>query len=113
MYLKRSFAVENELLTDDTEVLEGIMQGVNQQAKIQQFSIESFKIGPYEMENVLINVPNEGEGARIGRHEEEITTHTRVKSHTAQTKGVLGYDVLKHFVLTIDYKYYRAHIYAP
>ena len=69
-----------------------------------EFRLPTLKIGPYTLENVLINVPEEG--GRISYqpwNSGELTTGTRV-GRKEPVDGVLGYDVLKHFIVTIDYK---------
>ena len=65
--------------------------------------------GPYVLENVLVNIPAEGQTSNI--EDQNSFTGTRIKS--AKQKGVIGYDILKHFVLTLDYRAGNAHISVP
>ncbi|MEM7001462.1 MAG: signal protein PDZ [Pseudomonadota bacterium] len=79
--------------------------------RLEQFSLPSLKIGPYELGNVSVSVPALGE--RALRFKRETTSGTNIKSTGRKSKGYISYDVLKHFVLTIDYSGGDVHLSIP
>ena len=84
---------------------EGQLVGVSgEAAKTESFALPTMTIGPFEMENVTVTVPAEGEHLYVtNRSSIERQTGTRIK-RGKQSDGVLGYDVLQHFIVSIDYK---------
>ena len=91
----------------DTEA--SISIGANTLATTESFRIPSLKFGPYELENVLVSIPAEGQIAYLESQYE--ATGSRIKGRKVQ--GLIGYDVLKHFLITLDYKNGHAHIGLP
>ena len=87
---------------------QGISQGVNTTGNVEFFRIPTLGFGPFLLENVGITVPEAGVNAKFGEAEDEL--NTRVGS--VRVDGLIGYDVLQHFILTIDYKFGRGHIHA-
>ena len=110
--VERSFATANGWLNDETEVTERTSFGLFESSTSLNFYIDAFKIGPYELEHVSVNVPSEGHMNDFGRYTNEFSTGTLIK-RGVQAKGLIGYDVLKHFIVTIDYMAYRVNLYAP
>lgn len=91
------------------ETNKGYSVGATKMIKTESVRIPSLKFGPYELENVLVTVPGEGISARLESQYE--TTGTRIKGKKVQ--GIIGYDVLKHFVITVDYKNGHVHVGLP
>lgn len=87
-----------------------ISMGINGFAAVDVFRLPLMRIGRNELENVLVSVPAEGQSANISSRGIK-STGSHIKSKNI--KGLLGYDVLKHFIVTIDYKGGRMHISAP
>ena len=85
---------------------------MNNQVNVESFTVDTFAIGPYELENVLVEIPEKGKLVNTSKRVKEGKMGTNI-SQGVLTKGLIGYDVLKHFVITIDYAKYRAHIVAP
>lgn len=110
--VKRKFATESGWLTDETVVTKQTGSGVFESETTLNFYMDSLKIGPYGLENVAVHVPEEDHVNDFGRYVAGSKAGTRIKSG-AQAKGLIGYDVLKHFVVTIDYSSNRAHLYLP
>lgn len=86
------------------------VRGSVDSGKAESFRIPYLKIGPYELENVAVTVPAEGQimnltdrGGRTGNGVQR----------GMRSQGILGYDILQHFVLTLDTKNWQAHIAAP
>ena len=84
---------------------EGQLVGMSgEAARTESFAIPAMTIGPFEMENVTVTVPAEGEHLYLTtRSTIERQTGTRIK-RGKQSDGLLGYDVLRHFIVSIDYR---------
>jgi len=89
---------------------EAQISGVTKVANFERFNLPELTIGPIVLENVIVFVPDEGERTNVGK-EVQARVGTRLKR--ASSDGVLGYDVLKHFVVTIDYKRSLLHLGVP
>ncbi len=111
LVLKRSFASDRGLIDESTQSREVITAGINSIATYERFALDSVKIGPYELESVITSVPAEGQSSNLGSRS-YILTGTRINSGV-RTVGLIGFDVLKHFIVTVDYKTYRVHFYVP
>lgn len=73
----------------------------------QRFNLPMLEIGPYTLENVIITVPAEGQKSFV----DQGASHGSIRDiNKKDSRGILGYDVLKHFVVTIDFKHSRLHI---
>lgn len=107
VYLSREVAENNGWLTQ-FPLTQGISQGVNTTGNVEFFRIPTLGFGPFLLENVGITVPEAGVNAKFGEAEDELNTRVR----SVRVDGLLGYDVLQHFILTIDYKFGRGHIHA-
>lgn len=71
---------------------------------IETFSLPSMTIGSIELENVQVSVPANGDDIQVSEFDPiEWSTGTHIKKGR-KTDGVLGFDVLQHFVVTIDFK---------
>ncbi len=106
--LDRSFAAKRKWL-DRYPSIDGRGVGSNTNASLEFFNLSSMTIGPFELENPRVAVP--AEGGEIAIFKREKTTGSRIaKSNRAN--GILGYDILQHFVVTIDYKAGYVHLEA-
>jgi len=114
IYLKRSVATSEGWLTADTQIDQSKVLGLSKSADVDMFKVESLKIGPYELESVPIQVPVEGEHTNVGKSKRETSTANNSRiSRGIKTKGVMGFDVLKHFIVTVDLDDYQLHIVTP
>ena len=109
LVVSRQLAEEQQWLTQFPVVKHGA-SGVTGSGDVESFQIPYLKIGPYELEDVVVTVPAEGQKMNISDKTSRTTAGVQKGIHA---KGLLGYDVLKHFVLTLDTKNWRAHIAAP
>ena len=107
--LERSVAAKRDWL-DRYPALEASARGVNATADLQAFNLPTMTIGDFEIENPIILVPELGDELAIFESNAELGTRIP-KSRKA--KGLLGFDILKHFVVTIDYKSGYVHLEAP
>jgi|TARA_B110000438_G_scaffold303549_1_gene365562 hypothetical protein len=86
-----------------------VSTGVNATIETESFRIPLLQFGPFELENVLVTIPAEGKNSYLDSQYEK--TGSRLKGKKVQ--GIIGYDVLKHFLITVDYKGGHAHIGLP
>jgi predicted aspartyl protease len=108
LMLKRSTAQHFDWLSK-FEIKSGISNGINASGIHEVFRLPVIKIGPYELENVLTSVPGKNQSANLSSQGRQLGSRIKGRS----IKGLLGYDVLKHFIVTLDYKGGRMHIVAP
>lgn len=74
--------------------------GVNSETTMQNFRVPSVQIGPYSVENVLVSIPQADDEMKLFERNQASTSRLNRRN---EMDGVLGYDVLKHFVVTVDY----------
>lgn len=89
---------------------DGASRGVNAAARMERFNLPTMTFGPYELESPVVSVPAEGESLEMLRTESR--TGSLIRGSRGMADGLLGYDVLKHFVVTIDYRTGSVHIVA-
>tara|TARA_R110002126_G_scaffold12196_27_gene53288 strand:+ start:3755 stop:4627 length:873 start_codon:yes stop_codon:yes gene_type:complete len=94
---------------DQHQVESNITSGVNSTAVTESFRIPEFKIGPFVLEDVLVSIPAEGQSANLQSQHSALGSRIRGR----KVQGLIGYDVLQHFLLTIDYKGGHVHIGLP
>jgi predicted aspartyl protease len=102
--LRRSIADRRGWLEQYQSVSDTVI-GVNgTPVPIETFSLPSMTIGSIELENVQVSVPANGDDIQVSEFDPiEWSTGTRIKKGR-KTDGILGFDVLQHFVVTIDFK---------
>lgn len=108
LYMPRIVATSHDWLNKYPPTA-GLSRGANNIAHIETFGLPVVGFGPFTLENVRVVVPTDGNPSDFGQAYKSIGTRIRGE----QVSGLLGYDVLKHFVLTIDYKKGYAHIHVP
>lgn len=94
---------------EDIDTESSVSMGVNAMAVTETFRIPQLQFGPFVLENVLVSVPAEGEKSYLESQYQKVGS--RIKGRKVQ--GIIGYDVLKHFLITIDYKGGHAHVGLP
>ena len=67
------------------------------------------KFGPFEISNVKVSFPAEGQTTNL----ESQYKRTGSRIGGKRVVGLIGYDLLKDFVVTLDYRYGRLHINVP
>lgn len=78
-------------------------------AVLDNYRIPELQFGPYTLEHVLVSVPADERKINLPEQHRELGSNIRGK----RVDGILGFDVLQHFVLTIDYKNGYAHVGLP
>lgn len=66
------------------------------------YALSSLKVGPFELENVLLAVEPEGGKRLIAPATRQSKTGTMI-SREVLPNGALGLEVLQHFIVTVDY----------
>jgi len=82
--------------------------GVTSSGELEQFNIDSLEIAGYELGNPLLEVPLKNQ--KIELFKKEKTTGSHLRRGKRVWNGILGNDVLKHFVMTIDYRSGNVHL---
>lgn len=93
---------------DTYATVESEVSGVNSSGNMEHFRVPSIEFGPVTIENVLVSIPAQGESMTL--FETYAPIGTRI-GRGRKSKGLLGYDILQHFVVTIDYKHGHVHVY--
>lgn len=76
---------------------------------VNEFATSSLvKFGPYEIDNVKISFPAEGQKTNLESRYESLS---RIKGK--RVVGLIGYDLLRDFIVTLDYKNGKLHIILP
>ena len=92
---------------------EGSLSGVANRLTVYRLRLPYLKIGPYELENVKAFSPKERNmPTNYSQKKDRGKAGSRI-SEGAGYIGILGGDVLKHFVVTLDAKNALMHIDAP
>ncbi len=110
--MKCHFLLTNDWIDESKILGQGVLQGVNRSTVVDKFTVPSLTIGPFELEDVSITTPAEGEKRYIGLYVKEVATRSRI-AKAAQTKGIVGYELLKHFLVTVDYSGEKLHLFVP
>ena len=110
--INRSFAEKRGWL-EKYRVEEVKFSGLTQTVFVDRLRLPYLKLGPYELENVKVVVPKDENVSMNFSQKSERQTRTRRKNEESGYVGILGGDVLKHFVITLDAKNALLHIDAP
>ena len=95
--LKRRVATRRGWLDEfDTELNTG--RGAVGALEVETFRMPVLAIGPYDVKNTRVTVPQEGKRFEMFQRKRGLSD---VRS---KTQGLLGYDVWKNFLVTIDYR---------
>ena len=102
--LRRSIADRRGWLDQNQSVSDTVIGANGTVVQIETFSLPSMTIGTIELENVQVSVPAMGDDIQVSEFDPtEWSTGTRIK-RGRKTDGILGFDVLRHFIVTIDFK---------
>lgn len=108
LLLKRSIARETGWL--NKYQVNGITaQGINQTKEHERFQLPEMTFGPFKVENILAVVPIDGQKMEI--LSERANYMSRIKG--TKVDGLIGFDVFRHFLLTLDYKKGMMHVGLP
>lgn len=95
--IERSLAEGLDLANTSNQVHKS--SGMNKSGNMETTRIDKVVFGPYTLENTLVSF--NAEGSNINLNNQFKTTGTRIRGK--KVEGLIGYEVLKHFVITMDY----------
>jgi len=93
---------------DSHSKVKGVASGVISSGEMEYFRAPSIQVGPFEIENVLVSIPASGQ---FLEYFETVTPVGTKMARRSTSHGILGYDILQHFVVTIDYDRGYVHFY--
>ena len=88
--------------------VDGISIGAVSSGEMEYFRVPLVTVGPFELENALVAIPAPGENPELFKS--SASTGSRIASRRGAA-GLLGFDILQHFVVTIDYSKGYVHFY--
>jgi Aspartyl protease len=93
---------------------DGAMTDINANVSSTEILVlPSVVIGPFELTDVPVAIPAAGESSNIaGARSTGPLADSRVRKGV-RISGVVGYEILRHFVVTLDYDREKLHIAAP
>lgn len=95
-------------------ITQGEAVGINNvSSEIDLFRLPTVTIGPFEMENVLIGVSAGDFSIERTRRDSRTTGFRLKKGGSKKTDGILGFDVLQHYIVTIDVRRNRLNLDIP
>lgn len=86
-----------------------IISGVNSAAITESATATGLEFGPYTLDNVPVIFPEDGETLNLESQHRQLGTRMRGR----KAEAIIGYDIFKHFLLTIDYKGGHMHVGLP
>jgi hypothetical protein len=105
LYLPRSIAKRYDWLAK-YESEHQMRIGAGAVGVSESFRIPYFAIGPYELKNVPVLIPAEGQESSIGQRGSRYDLGT-------DSRGLMGNDILRHFVVTMDTKRMKMQLALP
>lgn len=93
----------------ETVTHSGTSQGANTTRATESTRVDTVTLGPYTLDNVLVSFMADGQTSNLSSQSESLGSHIKGK----RVAGLLGYDLLKHFILTLDYERDQLHIGLP
>jgi hypothetical protein len=82
------------------------LKDINRIEEMTELNIPKVQFGPFQLENITSAVPDKGHSLDLRPRYEK--GFSRIKGK--RLKGAVGFDVLKHFVITIEYQTGFIHI---
>lgn len=86
-----------------------VISGVNDSAFTEQATTAGVEFGPFTLDDVAVTFPADGETLNLESQHRTLGTRMRGR----KVEAIIGYDVFKHFLLTIDYKGGHMHVSIP
>ena len=105
--MERSIVAQHDWLTSYPSELLNV-RGVNAGSTVEQFRLPVLQIGNFEVTDVPVRVPAKGNNLEL--FDRPTRTDSNLRCRRGKAQGLLGYEVLKDFVLTIDYRKGKIHL---
>lgn len=107
MVVTRTVATRIGMLDLEAEKL--MVAGVNSISTTEKTYAAGVKFGPFTLDDVQVLFPEDGETLNL--ESQHRVTGTRMRGR--KVEAIIGFDVFKHFLLTIDYKGGHMHVALP
>ena len=107
LWIERSLAARNGWLAQGRTTLKRA-KGINGSGAIEQFRLPSVKLGEFESTNALVSVAAKGQDHAM--FQRTARPGSKIQRNVSKSRGLLGWDVLKDFVVTIDYRIGKIHL---
>ena len=92
---------------EEFTVTAGRVSSVGREGKTERFQLPTIKFGPYDLGGVEVVTQAHGEDWNLFETELQTGSHFRRKR---EADGIIGHQVLKHFVVSLDYRGGHVHI---
>ncbi|MEC7994764.1 MAG: hypothetical protein VX187_04215, partial [Pseudomonadota bacterium] len=83
-------------------------RGANAEGNKEQFRLPRVNIGEFETNNTTVSVTAADQPNQL--FERSTRPASKMQRLKGKSRGLLGWDTLKHFVLTIDYRIGKIHL---
>ena len=105
--VERSLAAKRGWLAEGQTTLKRA-KGINGSGAIAQFRLPSVKLGEFESTNTLVSVAAKDQDYAM--FERTRRPGSKIQRNVSKSCGLLGWDMLKDFVVTIDYRIGKIHL---
>jgi len=110
VFLNERF-VQNHELQDFEVPMEGFeSSGVIQTGEVRMLQFDSAQIGPYRFGSLLASY---GVDSSRGMYRREAETGSRIRRAQTRNDGLLGYEILRNFLVTTDFRNRKVHLHLP
>ncbi|WP_046004116.1 aspartyl protease family protein [Pseudoalteromonas rubra] len=96
-----------DLINPDDELI--LASGANTIAKLRSTTLGELTFGPFTLSNVKLTYPEKGQ--KLIKLPQYSHTSSMIKGR--KVRGIVGFDVLKHFLVTLDYARGHMHLSVP
>ena len=107
LWIERSIATKRGWLKNH-EATSARARGANAEGEIEQFRLPTVKIGEFESTNTLVSVVAKGQENVMFKRASR--PGSKIQRSAGKSRGLLGWDALKDFVVTIDYRIGKIHL---
>lgn len=107
--LKRRFVQRHGLETRAIDSIRMPGEGVIGAGGSQLLQLDSAAIGPFRFDSFLASYINESNRGMDHRHR---VPGSRIRRERSRHDGLLGYEILKNFLVTVDFKNARVHLHV-
>ncbi len=90
------------------EISREVIRGIHEFGQTDTFLLPTIRFGPFELGSVKVST--QIRGAQFKMFEQVTLTGTHIPRSSSTADGLVGYEVLKHFVISLDYKGGHVHI---
>lgn len=98
--LVRRSTLENLDLLRGREFTQKKRAGINRKLELESYIFNHVVLGPHKIKNVVLQTVQKGQKSNFDRS----YSHSKLKYRKDRVQGIIGYEILKDFVVTIDTK---------